>query len=147
MKQFASSLALYLAFQTAYGYSRVRRTSHHVSPVANALTLQTDSIQNTDVLGQLVGDVGYIRNYNKFTSSHSMRSDCRLTQLAARVADQDVGKKNTHQLLNEYPEQISCDPFQDSQFQADGFPRLKAGPGSHIVTQYLESGRISAPVS
>ena len=59
MKQFAWSLALYLAFQTVYGYSRVRRTSPHVSAVANALILQIDSIQSTDVLGQLVGDVGY----------------------------------------------------------------------------------------
>jgi hypothetical protein len=40
-----------------------------------------------------------------------------------------------------------CDPSQDSQFQADRFPRLKAGPGSQIIAHYLENGYISAPVS
>lgn len=115
--------------------------------MAKALILQIDSIQSTDVLDQLVGDVGYIRNYSRFTSSHSVRLDCRLTQLAARVTDQGVDKKNTHQLLNEYPEQIFCDPFQDSRFQADGFPRLKAGSCSQIIAQYLENGNTSTPVS
>lgn len=67
--------------------------------------------------------------------------------LAARVANQDPDKGNTHMLLSDSPEQIFCSPFQGSQFQANGFPRLKASPGSRVIARYLENGHVSAPVS
>ncbi|KAI9855645.1 MAG: hypothetical protein M1813_009691 [Trichoglossum hirsutum] len=88
---------------------------------------QIDNIQKIDSEGQLVGDLGYIRNYT------------------ARAANQDVDKRNTYGLLDESSEKIFCSPFQEIQFQANGFPRLRANPGSQIVAQYLENGHISAP--
>ncbi|OCL06477.1 hypothetical protein AOQ84DRAFT_390164 [Glonium stellatum] len=113
MKQLTPSLILYLAFQAIIvsGHSWV------------------DNVQRTDPQGQLVGEIGYIRNYT------------------ARVANQDVDEQNTHQLLNKSPEQIFCSAFQVSQFQANGLPGLKVSPGSQIVAQYLENGHISAPLS
>ncbi|KAI9869369.1 MAG: hypothetical protein M1813_000158 [Trichoglossum hirsutum] len=85
-----------------------------------------DSIQKIDSEGQPIGDLGFLRNYT------------------ARVANQDVDKRNTHEI--ESPEQIFCSPYQEVQFQANGFPRLNASSGSQIVAQYLENGHISAPV-
>ncbi|KAI9784312.1 MAG: hypothetical protein M1839_002373 [Geoglossum umbratile] len=86
----------------------------------------TDTIQKIDSEGQLIGAPGYIRNYT------------------ARVANQDVDRRNTHEI--ESPEQPFCSPYQKAQFQANGFPRLNASSGSQIVARYLENGHISAPV-
>ena len=66
--------------------------------------------------------------------------------LAARVANKDPNKGNTHLLTTNSLEQPFCSPFQTLQFQANGFPRLQASPGSQIIAQYLENGHISAPI-
>ncbi|KAI9771721.1 MAG: hypothetical protein M1840_001937 [Geoglossum simile] len=64
--------------------------------------------------------------------------------MAAHVTNQDVDRRNTHEI--ESPEQTFCSPYQEAQFQANGFPRINVSSRSQIVAQYLENEHISEPV-
>lgn len=40
-------------------------------------------------------------------------------------------------------EDLLCSPSQRTKSQADGYPRLRVSPGSHIAIKYLENGHVS----
>ena len=107
-------------------------------------------VEELDVInpqsGMFQGNPGYSRNNTKHTAPGF--SDLLMVHILPSQGQPSLEERDQIPALDTTgisPSDPMCKHTQQTQFQSDGNPRLKAAPGSLVALRYQENGHVTLP--